>query len=116
MDFANQIRTEADLRALYRDPGDIVKGKVADHLNEAAQGFIAASPFVLLATSDAEGRTAVSPRGGPPGFVRVLDAQRIAIPDLNGNNLLDSLTNIVKNPHAGLLADDRQLLSRDLSH
>ena len=103
MDFGEQIGTEAELRALYRDPSDVVKGKVADHLNDAAQGFIAASPFVLLATSDTDGRTDVSPRGGPPGFVRVLDGQRLAIPDLNGNNLLDSLTNIVKNPHAGLL-------------
>jgi predicted pyridoxine 5'-phosphate oxidase superfamily flavin-nucleotide-binding protein len=53
MDFGGQIRTEDELRALYRDPSDIVKGKVADHLNDAAQGFVAASPFVLLATSDA---------------------------------------------------------------
>ena len=45
----------------------------------------------------------MSPRGGPPGFVQVLDAQRLAIPDLSGNNLVDSITNIVRNPHVGLL-------------
>ena len=45
----------------------------------------------------------MSPRGGPPGFVQVLDEQRLAIPDLSGNNLLDSISNIVLNPHVGLL-------------
>jgi PPOX class probable FMN-dependent enzyme len=45
----------------------------------------------------------VSPRGGPPGFVQVIDEHRLAIPDLNGNNLLDTITNIVANPHVGLL-------------
>ena len=102
MDFGHRIASEAELRALYRDPGH-VKAKVADHLNEAAQGFIRHAPFVLLGTADGDGRTDVSPRGGPAGFVRVLDAHRLALPDLNGNNLLDSLTNIVRNPHAGLL-------------
>ena len=68
-----------------------------------ARRFIAGSPFCLLATADADGRCDVSPRGGPPGFVRTLDEHRLAIPDLSGNNLLDSLTNVVANPHAGLL-------------
>jgi PPOX class probable FMN-dependent enzyme len=103
MEFGATIETEAELRALYREPGAIVKGKIADHLNEAAQGFIAHAPFLLLATADGQGRTDVSPRGGPPGFVRVLDRNRLVIPDLNGNNLLDSLSNIVENGHAGLL-------------
>ena len=56
-----------------------------------------------MATADRAGHCDVSPRGGPPGFVQVLDRDRIAIPDLNGNNLLDSLRNIVSNPNVGLI-------------
>ncbi len=56
-----------------------------------------------MATSAADGTCDVSPRGGPPGFVRVLDGQRLALPDLSGNNLLDSLINLTSNGHVGLL-------------
>ena len=65
--------------------------------------MLALSPFVLLATADDEGRCDVSPRGGPPGFVKALDDGRVAVPDLNGNHLIDSLRNIVCNGHAALL-------------
>jgi hypothetical protein len=101
--FADVITTEADLRTRYRQPSATVQAKKVDRIDEGGRAFIEASPFCLLATADATGRTDVSPRGGPPGFVKVLDDTRLAIPDLSGNNLLDSLTNIVANPHAGLL-------------
>ena len=64
---------------------------------------MAASPFCLLATASADGQCDVSPKGGPPGFVKVLGEDRVVLPDLNGNNLIDSLCNIVTNGHAGLL-------------
>jgi PPOX class probable FMN-dependent enzyme len=101
--FEDVLATPADLRAHYREPSKVVKAKKVDRLDDSARRFIAASPFCLLATADADGRCDVSPRGGPPGFVRTLDERRVALPDLSGNNLLDSLSNIVANGHAGLL-------------
>lgn len=91
------------LEALYPAPHPRTVAKKRDRLDDGLRAAIAASPFVLLATSDGAGRCDVSPRGGPPGFVTVLDDHRVALPDLNGNNLLDALRNIVANPHAGLL-------------
>ncbi len=101
--FASTIGSVEELRALYRDPSGLVRSKKIDHLDATARAFVAGAPFCLLATADAEGNCDVSPRGGPPGFVRVLDERRLAVPDLSGNNLLDSLSNIVANPRCGLL-------------
>ncbi|HTH06414.1 MAG TPA: MSMEG_1061 family FMN-dependent PPOX-type flavoprotein, partial [Ilumatobacteraceae bacterium] len=67
-----------------------------------AAGFIARSPLFILATTSDRG-TDASPRGGPPGFVRVLGPNRIAFADLSGNNRLDSYSNLVERPSVGLL-------------
>ena len=100
----NEVLTTVDqLREHYRQPSRLVQAKKAGGLDAVTTAFIAGSPFVLLATSAADGTCDVSPRGGPPGFVRVLDEQRLALPDLNGNNLLDSLINLTSNGHVGLL-------------
>ena len=99
----NVIRNVAELRALYREPSQLVQGKKVSRVDDVTGRFLAGSPFVLLATADADGNCDVSPRGGPPGFVRVLDEHRIAIPDLSGNNLLDSIGNIVHGSGIGLL-------------
>ena len=101
--FDDVLRTTEDLRTLYRSPSATVEAKKVGRIDEGARRFIEGSPFCLLATADGDGRCDVSPRGGPPGFVKVLDKNRLAIPDLSGNNLLDSLTNLLANPHAGLL-------------
>jgi len=100
--FTDTVTTLDGLRELYRTPSALVQAKKLDHLG-GYRPIVEASPFVLIATASADGRCDVSPRGGPPGFVKVLDGHRLAVPDLNGNNLLDSLTNIVDNPHIGLL-------------
>lgn len=97
------IDTLAALEALYPAPTPRVVAKKRPRLDDGLRAAVAASPFVLLGTSDARGRCDVSPRGGPPGFVVPLDDEHLALPDLNGNNLVDSLRNIVENPHAGLL-------------
>lgn len=99
----HHLTTVEQLRALYRTPSPRVAAKKADTVGPETRARLEASPFVLLATADAAGRCDVSPRGGPPGLVAVLDERTVAIPDLGGNNLIDSLTNIVDNPHAGLL-------------
>lgn len=101
--FRHTLSSEADLGELYREPSSLVRRKVIDHLDPTAQTFVASSPFVLVATSDDTGRCDVSPRGGPPGFVKVLDGKRLALPDLSGNNLLDTIRNVIRQGHAGLL-------------
>ena len=101
--FDHVLTTVDELRERYRQPSRVVQAKKVGALDEATQAFIGASPFVLLATAAADGTCDVSPRGGPPGFVRVVDERRLALPDLSGNNLLDSLVNLTSNPHVGLL-------------
>jgi PPOX class probable FMN-dependent enzyme len=101
--FEQVVTTQEQVRELYRHPHELVRRKKIDRLDDGCRAVIAAAPFVLLATSGADGRCDVSPRGGPAGFVQVLDEHRLAIPDLSGNNLIDSITNIVANPHVGLL-------------
>lgn len=92
-----------ELRTLYRPPNRRAAEKVIGHIDAASARFIARCPLVLLATADADGRCDVSPRGGPPGFVTVLDARHVSLPDLGGNNRLDSASNLMANGHAGLL-------------
>lgn len=76
--------------------------KVIDHVDDGARSFIATSPFVVVATTGPKG-TDASPRGGPPGFVAVLDDHRIALGDLAGNRRLDTFENILANPEVGLI-------------
>jgi PPOX class probable FMN-dependent enzyme len=92
-----------ELAELYRAPSRLVATKKAALLDDASRETVARSPFVLIGTDGADGGLDVSPRGGPPGFVRVLDDRHIAIPDLNGNNLIDSLRGVVVNGRAALL-------------
>jgi hypothetical protein len=101
--FDHVLQTVDELRELYRMPSKVVARKKAAQMDDVTRAFIAGSPFVLMATAGADGTCDVSPRGGPPGFVRVLDERRLALPDLSGNNLLDSLVNLTANGHVGLL-------------
>ena len=97
------ITTEQDLHELLGEPAEIVRAKVRDRLNDLTRQFIDRSPFVLLATSAPDGTCDVSPRGDPPGFVRVLDDRTLLIPERPGNRLADSLRNVLGNPSVGLL-------------
>ena len=103
MQIPQQISTQEQLQALYRTPGQAVIDKVLPSLNEGMAAYVDRCPFVVLATTDGRGAVDASPRGGPPGFIRRLDDRHLAIPDLNGNNRLDSLRNIVSFPWAALL-------------
>jgi hypothetical protein len=96
------IGSEADLRARYRAPSELAIKKQLDHLDHNCRRFIALSPFLCLATAGEKG-TDNSPRGDAPGFVEVVDERTLLIPDRPGNNRLDSLANIVRNPRVGLL-------------
>ncbi len=92
-----------DVLAGYRAASRPAQDKVIDHLDRHCRAFIGLSPFATLATADADGWPDVSPRGGDPGFVRVLDEQRLALPDRPGNNRIDSLRNAAANPRVALL-------------
>ncbi|MEU2394050.1 MSMEG_1061 family FMN-dependent PPOX-type flavoprotein [Streptomyces sp. NPDC007369] len=91
------------LRALYEPPSAMVQRKEVDRIHDVARAFIGRSSLVFVATADAEGRCDVTPRGGPAGFVAVLDEFTLAIPDATGNKRLDSAHNIVETGRAGLI-------------
>ncbi len=95
--------TDADVVAGYRTPGQRVLDKVIHHLDDHCTAFIRLSPFATLATASPDAWPDVSPRGGDPGFVHVLDAHRLAMPDRQGNNRVDSLRNLAGNPRAALM-------------
>jgi PPOX class probable FMN-dependent enzyme len=103
MDIPSPVETIEQLERMYRAPGPAASSKVLSSLNDGMAQFVDRASFLVLATSDGAGAIDASPRGGPPGFVRRLDDRHLAIPDLNGNNRLDSLRNIVAFPWAGLL-------------
>ena len=79
------------------------KVKVKGEMSEFVQKFIQASPFVVMASSDPEGNCDASPKGGKPGFVKVIDSTRLLMPDVAGNRLFQSYQNMDSNPHVGLL-------------
>ena len=101
--FTDLITDESQLRDVFGWPSARSVNKQIDHLDQHCRAIIAKSPFLLLGTSDTTGRCDVSPKGDYPGFVRVLDDTTLAIPDLPGNNRLDTLTNLLHNPQVGLL-------------
>jgi uncharacterized protein len=84
-------------------PSEGARTKVLDFMEERVQNFIRHSPFAVLATSDADGNCDASPRGGTPGFVRVLDERRLLLPDVAGNRLFQSYANVAGNGRVGLL-------------
>lgn len=87
----------------YRAASRLVRDKVIHHLDEHCVAFIGLSPFATLATASSDGWPDVSPRGGDPGFVKVLDEHTLLLPDRQGNNRVDSLTNVAGNPRAALM-------------
>ena len=99
----DSITDAGDLRALYGEPRDLVQRKALKALDRHCRRFVSLSPFLVLATADADGRVDASPRGDAPGFVTVLDERTLLIPDRPGNKRIDSLRNVVSNPQAGLL-------------
>ena len=77
--------------------------KVLGHMTQYVQEFIKQTPFVILSSSDAEGNCDASPKGGKPGFVKVLDEKHLMFPDVAGNKLFQTYQNLDTNPHVGLL-------------
>jgi hypothetical protein len=94
---------DASRPAGYREPPQVVWDEEIDRIDRHCRAFIELSPWATLATADADGFPDVSPRGGEPGFVKVLDEHRLALPDRPGNNRVDSLRNVLANPRVALM-------------
>ncbi len=99
----HEIITRDQLRMVYRQPGDGAVKKVLPHLDQHCVDFISHCPFCVLSTSGADGRLDASPKGGEPGFLKVQNPATLLLPDWPGNNRLDSLENILENPHVGMM-------------
>lgn len=97
-----RIDTVEALEALYGTPNLASTAKVADRITPEYRQLIEASPFLVLATAGPEGLDA-SPRGDAHGLVRVADDRTLLLPDRRGNNRVDSLRNVVRDPRVGLL-------------
>lgn len=98
-----EIGSPEDLRALIGEPAARVASKDRKRLHEHDRSWLAASPFCLVATSDADGTCDVSPKGDPAGFTVVLDDTTIALPERPGNRRTDGFRNVLTNPHVGLI-------------
>ena len=101
--FKDVVTSKQELRAIFGEPSERAVLKCRSSLDEHSRAFIGASPFVLLATSNAAGQCDVSPKGDAPGFVLVLDDTHLVVPDRPGNNRTDGMTNILENPHIGMI-------------
>jgi PPOX class probable FMN-dependent enzyme len=98
-----RLTTKEAVRAHYKEPHPIALSKELTRLDRHCVKFIAAAPFIIIASSDADGRLDATPRGDAAGFVAVVDDKTLLIPDRPGNNRADTMLNIVANPHVGLL-------------
>ena len=104
MAFARVLSNERELRELMGEPiAQAVVDKSLSALDRHCRLFISRAPFLLISSSDADGRADISPKGDPAGFVRVLDERTLAIPERPGNRRLDTLRNILQNPRVGLI-------------
>ncbi|EKB7281926.1 TPA: pyridoxamine 5'-phosphate oxidase family protein [Vibrio parahaemolyticus] len=99
----SQISSIEQLLDIYPKPNDKAKNKVLSKLDRHSITMIENCHFCILSSTDVNGFTDISPKGGAPGFVKVLDQLTILIPDSSGNNRIDSLKNIVSNPKVGMM-------------
>lgn len=100
---ADALARADQLRELYPRPSPHALRKETDRLTEETRALIGCSPLVFIGSADADGRADVTPRGGPAGFVSVLDERTLAIPDATGNKRLDTLHNVLETGRVGLL-------------
>jgi PPOX class probable FMN-dependent enzyme len=100
--MADILKTEAQLEAIYGKPAEAATVKEVNWITPHYRAYIEAAPYAALATSGPEGLDC-SPRGDKAGFVRVHDEKTLMLPDRRGNNRIDSLRNIVRDPKVALL-------------
>lgn len=100
---SNVLTSEDEIRALVPGEFESQTRKILSELDPLCRAWIEASTFLTMATYSAEGRVDVSPKGDPPGFVKVLDDKTLAIPDRPGNHRFDSFLNILETGRIGLV-------------
>ena len=100
---SHTVSDEAVLRGIVGEPTPQIANKEMHALDDYFRQYLSLCPFLCISTADADGRQDVSPRGDPPGFVKVLDDRTILIPDRKGNRRVDSMRNILENPQVGLI-------------
>src|SRR6185312_11284468 len=98
-----RIEEKSALRARMGQVGELAARKTLRRLDKYARTYIQRSPFLCIGTADENGHADVSPRGDPPGFVRVIDDETLIIPDRPGNNRVDTMLNIIANSKVGIL-------------
>lgn len=98
-----QVTDIDELVEIIGVPGERAATKVTPYLTPLLRQFIMTSPYFLLATANTDGSCDVTPRGDPPGSLLILDDRTIAIPDRLGNRRIDSMRNILANPHVGIV-------------
>ena len=104
--FAEAFNRPEQLRDFYDSPMERAVRKDIGHIDDLCRTLIAASPMLFVGTHAPDGRSDVSPRGGRPGFVTVLDDNHLAIPDATGNRRLDTLENVVDSGRVALIFVD----------
>ena len=97
------VRTNDELVAILGKPIESQANKCIDHIDEHCRTWIERSPFIVISSVNAAGLMDVSPKGDPPGFVKVLDEHTLAIPDRPGNRRADTLVNVLENPSCAIV-------------
>ncbi len=97
------LQSTSDLRDIAPLPSHWVDNKVIDHIDDLSRRFIAASSLVIMSSIRSDGIPDMTPRGDPPGFVRVINSGLLAIPDRPGNRRMDTFENVFENPNVGLI-------------
>lgn len=99
----SRIEEKSVLKAKMGQVGELAAKKTLTRIDKYARAYIENSPFLCIGTADERGHADVSPRGDPPGFVRIVDDHTLIIPDRPGNNRVDTMQNIIANPQVGIL-------------
>ena len=97
------LQSSGDLRSVVPLPSHWVDNKVIDHIDDLSRRFIATSSLAIVSSARTDGILDMTPRGDPPGFVRVLNKNLIAIPDRPGNKRMDTFENVFENPNVGII-------------
>ncbi len=101
--FTEIVITAEQIAEVMGKPRQRTLDKITDRIDAVGRDFIARSPFLVIASSSAEGHFDLSPKGDPAGFVEVIDETHLAIPDRLGNRRVDTFRNIIENPRIGLI-------------
>lgn len=99
--MVRHVTTAEELRAIVGHPAPAIANKVKPTLSDGQRAWLSQSPLGFIATTDADGRVDVSPKGDPPGFVHIIDDVTIAIPERPGNRRVDGYLNVLQRPQVG---------------